>query len=51
MDLQAIVSAMMPQMSKTLEAMLAGEPAKDLDKDEINTELGRLPHEPDENLC
>jgi hypothetical protein len=50
MDLQAIASVMMPQMSKMFEAMLAGEPAKELDKDEINTEFGRLPHEPDENL-
>ena len=32
------------------EAMLAGEPAKDLDKDEINADVARFPHEPDENL-
>jgi hypothetical protein len=50
MDVQAIVSAMMPHMSKRLEAMLAGEPAKDLDANELNAELARFPHEPDENL-
>ena len=50
MDVQAIVSAMMPHMSKMHEAMLAGEPAKDLDKDEIIADLARFPHEPDENL-
>ncbi len=50
MDVQAIVSAIMPQMSKMHEAMLADEPAKPLDEDEISTELARLPDEPDENL-
>jgi hypothetical protein len=50
MDIQAIVSVMMPHMSTTLGAMLAGEPAKHLDEDELNTELGCLPDKPDENL-
>jgi hypothetical protein len=50
MDVQAIISATMPHMSKRLEAMLAGEPAKDLDEDAINRALARLPDEPNENL-
>lgn len=54
MDIQAIVSVivphMMPQMSANFDTMLAGEPLKDLDVDELNAELGRLPDEPDENL-
>jgi len=52
MDMQAFISVIMPHMIRqsTLGATLAGEPAKDLDVDELNTELGRLPDKPDENL-
>jgi hypothetical protein len=46
MDLQALVSVFMPHMS----TMVPGEPPKDLDVDELNKELGRLPDKPDENL-
>lgn len=41
---------MMPRMTKMFEAMRAGQPAKELDKDELNAELARLPDKPDENL-
>lgn len=50
MDVSAFVGVVMPQMSKMLEATRAGEPAKELDKDELNAELARLPDKPDENL-
>lgn len=50
MDMQAFSSVMMRHVSPMLSAMLAGEPAKDLDKDELSAELGRLPDKPDENL-
>jgi hypothetical protein len=50
MDIRAIAEVMMPRMSAILGLPLAGEPAKDLDEDELNTELGRLPDTPDENL-
>lgn len=50
MDLNAVVGVMMPRTVKMLEAMHAGEPAKELDKDELNAELARLPKKPDEQL-
>lgn len=40
----------MPRMMKSFEAMRAGEPAKEFDKDELNAELARLPDKPDEQL-
>lgn len=50
MDVQALTSLMIPRMTKMLEAVLAGQPAKELNKDEINAELARLPDKPDETL-
>lgn len=50
MDINALVGVIMPRMTQMFEAMRAGEPSKELDKDEINTELARLPDKPDENL-
>ena len=50
MDVRAIVEAMMPRMTRDMEAMLAGKPAQEWDRDEINAELARLPHGPDEEL-
>lgn len=50
MDINALVSTIMPHTLKTFEAMRSGQPAPELDKDEINAELARLPHGPDENL-
>jgi hypothetical protein len=46
MDMQALLSVFMPHMS----AMVPGEPPPDVDVDELNRELGRLPDKPDENL-
>jgi hypothetical protein len=50
MDMQAIAGMMIPHIAKRFSAIRAGEQAKDLDKDEINAELARLPHKPDDNL-
>jgi hypothetical protein len=50
MDLQALLSVEMPRITKMFEAMRAGQPAKELSKDEINAELARLLDKPDENL-
>jgi len=43
MDMQAFISVIMPHM-------LAKANGQDLDEDELNAELGRLPDKPDENL-
>ncbi|MGH2602769.1 MAG: hypothetical protein ACRDJ9_25715, partial [Dehalococcoidia bacterium] len=50
MDLQALIGVMMPRMTKMFEAKRAGEPAQELDKDEVNAALARLPDKPDEIL-
>jgi hypothetical protein len=50
MDVQALTSIIMPRWTKMFEAVLAGQTAKELNKDEINAELARLPDKPDENL-
>jgi hypothetical protein len=50
MDIHALVGVMMPHMTKMFEGMRAGQPAKELDKDELNAELARLPDKPDETL-
>jgi len=51
MDIRALIDALMPRTMKMFEAMRAtGEPAMELDKDELNAELAHLPDEPDENL-
>lgn len=50
MDVNAIVRVLMPHTTKRVERRRAGEPAQELDKDEINAELARLPDKPDENL-
>jgi hypothetical protein len=50
MDVQAVISAMMPHVNRTFEAMRTGQPPSELDKDEINAELARLPDKPDEDL-
>lgn len=51
MDVRALVGAMMPQMTKMMEAMQQGQPAPDLDKDEINAALAKLPDQPEEDLA
>jgi hypothetical protein len=50
MDLSALIEVMTPHFKKQLENRLAGQPTEDLDKDEINAELARLPDKPDEEL-
>jgi hypothetical protein len=50
MDVQAIVNVTTPHWTKMFEAIRAGQPAKEPNKDEINAELARLPDKPDENL-
>jgi len=43
----------LPHITKTFEmlkARRAGQPAKELSKDDINAELARLPDKPNENL-
>ncbi len=50
MDLNAIIGVMMPKVTEMFEAMRAGDSARELDKDEINSELARLSDKPDENL-
>jgi hypothetical protein len=50
MDIRALLRVSMPRMMKAVEAMRAGEPPPEWNKDEINAELARLPDKPDENL-
>jgi hypothetical protein len=50
MDVGGLCSAIMPHFMKQVEAMLAGQPGLELDKDEINAKLAQLPHKPDEDL-
>jgi hypothetical protein len=50
MDVRALLDFMMPRAIKNFEAMRAGQPALEWDKDEINAELALLPDKPDENL-
>jgi hypothetical protein len=50
MDINDLVRVTMPHVAKQFEAWRAGEREKDLDRDELNAELARLPNKPDENL-
>ena len=50
MDVRALLDFMTPRWMKQFEAMRAGQPALEWDKDEINTELAQLPDKPDEHL-
>jgi hypothetical protein len=50
MDVSAIAEALMPIMTKQLEALLAGDTGFEPDKDEMNAALTRLPDKPDEKL-
>ncbi len=50
MDIQALVNLQMPRFTKMMEAMRAGQPAQEVNSEEINAELARLPYEPDESL-
>jgi hypothetical protein len=50
MDFIAIAAVMTPHLNRMMEAMLAGQRIPELNKDEINAALARLPDEPDESL-
>ena len=50
MDVRALAETMMPQFIRNAEAVAAGQPPTELNKDQINAELARLPDKPDENL-
>jgi hypothetical protein len=50
MDVSALVEVIMPHTMKLFEAMRQGQPTQELDKDELNAELARLPDKPDEDL-
>jgi hypothetical protein len=50
MDVAAIAKVMIPFARKQFEAMDAGGPVPEFDKDEINAALARVPHKPDEKL-
>jgi len=49
MDMEAIADLLMPQASRILEAMMAGQPDPDWGTDEINARFAQLP-KTDENL-
>lgn len=49
-DVSALVALEMPHVIKMFEAMRAGEPPVEENKDEINARLARLPDKPDESL-
>jgi hypothetical protein len=50
MDIGAIIDILMPRFMAMFERSRAGEPPQELDKDEVNAALAKLPDEPDENL-
>ena len=49
-DIQALLGMMMPRWIKNFEAIRSGKSPVEENKDEINSELARLPDKPDENL-
>lgn len=50
MDVLAIAGLLMARSLKNFEAHEAGKPIQAFDRDEMNAELARLPHGPDERL-
>ena len=50
MDVHAIARLSIKHAMKTFEAMRAGKPAPEIDKEEMDAELAKIPHEPDEKL-
>lgn len=50
MDISALIQIMMPHFMKSMDSAFSGGPAIELDKDEINADLARLPDKPDETL-
>ncbi len=49
-DIAALAAVFMSGWTRMFEERLAGQPAKEPDKDEVNAELARLPDKPDEDL-
>ena len=49
-DLQAFFQVVVPEMQNNLMAMMAGQEAKEMNRDEINAKLARLPDKPDESF-
>jgi hypothetical protein len=50
MDIRALMQTMMPRYKKAFEALRLGDPPRELNKDQINADLARLPDKPDEKL-
>jgi hypothetical protein len=50
MDINALAAVTKLHLAKQFAAWRAGEREKELDRDEINADLARLPHHPDERL-
>jgi hypothetical protein len=50
MDISALLDVITPHTFRHLEALKTGQPLIELDKDQINAELARLPDKPDESL-
>lgn len=50
MDINALAGVLTPTISKMFESMRTGEPAKELEKDDLNKEIAGLPDKPDEKL-
>jgi hypothetical protein len=49
-DVQALVKVIAPSTMKMLDAMLDDKPVPEVDQDEINAAVARLPYGPDEKL-
>jgi hypothetical protein len=50
MDIAALVGVLMPHVLEVMDEMTEGKPAADIDVDQLNEELSRLPDEPNEEL-
>jgi hypothetical protein len=50
MDIDALAGVMMPLVLEMFQRLNAGEPQADLNVDELNAGLARLPETPDEDL-
>jgi hypothetical protein len=50
MDVRALVDVMMPHMFAQMSALRAGGPTAELDVNQLNADLAKLPEHPDEDL-
>lgn len=50
MDIRAIVDAITPHFMRNVDALRTGQPAAELDKNQVDAELARLPDKPDDTL-